>query len=227
MITMILLSGGSGTRMHNSIPKQYMLLAGKPMIMHTLERAVRIRNLEKVVVVCSDEYRQSIKLMIEQYNIKLSVDFASAGHSRQESVYAGLKFVTTEDVIIHEAARPFVDASDFNSLVDATEENVMFGVSIPFTVIKGRTSVVGLLDRSELVNVQLPQKFNTKLLVDSHEKALKDGLSFTEDASLVFHYNPDQKIKIIKGKEYNLKITTPTDMITGELIYKEYFAGRK
>lgn len=135
--------------------------------------------------------------------------------------------VETDEVIIHEAARPFVDVEDFNKLIDTPEENVMTGIPIPFTVIKGDAYVSGLLNRAELVNVQLPQKFNTKLLLDVHKKAIAEGKQFTEDASQVYYYNPELKIRIIEGKDYNVKITTPTDMVTGELIYKEYFAGRK
>lgn len=227
MYTMILLSGGVGSRMHNNVPKQYMLLAGKPVIMHILERAERIKDLKQVVVVCAEEYKPGIELMVRQYNVQIPVIYATAGDSRQASVYSGLNMVETDKVIIHEAARPFVDADDFNELIDATEENVITGISIPFTVIKGKTYVSGLLNRSELVNVQLPQKFNRKLLLDAHKKAIAEGKQFTEDASLVYYYNPEVQIRIIEGKDYNVKITTPTDIITGELIYKEYFAGRK
>lgn len=227
MYTMILLSGGVGSRMHNNVPKQYMLLAGKPVIMHILERAERIKDLKQVVVVCAEEYKPGIELMVRQYNVQIPVIYATAGDSRQASVYSGLNMVETDKVIIHEAARPFVDADDFNELIDAPEENVITGISIPFTVIKGKTYVSGLLNRSELVNVQLPQKFNRKLLLDAHKKAIAEGKQFTEDASLVYYYNPEVQIRIIEGKDYNVKITTPTDMITGELIYKEYFAGRK
>ena len=103
----------------------------------------------------------------------------------------------------------------------------MFGVDIPFTVIKGHEYVEGLLTRSELVNVQLPQKFETKVLLDAHEKAEKDGLIFTEDASMVYHYSPDVRIKICKGLEYDIKLTTRMDMLTGEQIYDEVFRRRK
>lgn len=227
MYTMILLSGGVGARMHNTVPKQYMLLAGKPVIMHILERADRIKDLKKVVMVCSEEYKPGIELMVRQYNIRIPVVYAPAGESRQASVYSGLSMVETDEVIIHEAARPFVDVEDFNKLIDTPEENVMTGIPIPFTVIKGDAYVSGLLNRAELVNVQLPQKFNTKLLLDVHKKAIAEGKQFTEDASQVYYYNPELKIRIIEGKDYNVKITTPTDIVTGELIYKEYFAGRK
>ena len=224
--TFILLSGGVGSRMHQAIPKQYMLLAGKPMIMHVLDKIDTIDEIAKIIIVCADEYRSSIDLMLEQYGIKKPVVYAKAGDSRQASVLSGLKLVETNNVIIHEAARPFVTVEDYRELIECSNENAMVGLDIPFTVLKGHENVEGILTRSELVNVQLPQKFNTNLILAAHEKALEEGKKFTEDASLVFHYNPEITIKIIKGKDYNIKVTTRMDMLTGEIIYDEVFRRR-
>lgn len=227
MYTLILLSGGVGSRMHNSIPKQYMLLAGKPMIMHVLEKVDAIESIAKIVIVCADEYQSSLSLMLEQYGIQKPVEFASAGKTRQASVLSGLKKVETSNVIIHEAARPFVKVEEYQELIDEPCENAMIGSDIPFTVVEGHENVEGILDRSSLVNVQLPQKFNTKLIRDSHLKAEEEGAFFTEDASLLFHYNPKTKIRIVKGQEYNIKLTTRIDMLAGEIIYDEIFRRRK
>ena len=227
MYTAILLSGGIGKRMHNTVPKQYMLLAGKPVIMHTLERMDRIAEIGEIVIVCTDEYVESIQLMINQYGIRKTVKFAKAGNSRQASVQAGVKMVKTENVIIHEAARPFVKTEDFMKLIQEENRNALYGISIPFTVIKGHDFLEGILDRSELINVQLPQKFETELLKKAHLKAEEEGKLFTEDASLVHHYFPDKKIKICEGMEYDIKLTTRQDMLIGEMIYNEIFRGRK
>lgn len=227
MYTFILLSGGVGSRMHNSIPKQYMLLAGKPMIMHVLEKVNSLKAIARIIIVCADEYRSSISLMLEQYGITIPVEFAPAGKTRQASVLSGLKLVNTSNVIIHEAARPFVKVEDYQELIDEPVENAMIGSDIPFTVVLGHNTVEGILDRSALVNVQLPQKFNTELLREAHLKAELEELSFTEDASLLFHYCPEAAIKIIRGKEYNIKVTTRFDMLTGEIIYDEVFRRRK
>lgn len=225
--TFILLSGGVGSRMHNSIPKQYMLLAGKPMIMHVLEKVDMLDAVKKIVVVCAEEYKSSIALMMEQYGIKKHVEYAQSGKTRQASVLSGLKLADTDDVIIHEAARPFVTSEDYQELIDEPSVNAIIGLDIPFTVIKGHEYVEGLLTRSELMNVQLPQKFNTKLILEAHLKAEAENMAFTEDASLLYHYKPETKIKIIKGKDYNIKMTTRMDMLTGEIIYDEVFRRRK
>jgi len=221
--TLILLSGGVGSRMKNPVPKQYMLLAGKPMIMHIIERADCLSQIESIIIVCAEEYRSMIELMIMQYGIKKPYSFALAGETRQASVFSGLKNVNTEDVIIHEAARPFVSVDDFEELINDASSNATIGMDIPFTVVKGHSDVEGILNRSELVNVQLPQKFNTEQLLLAHYKAKADNRIFTEDVSLLYYYNPTSMIKIIRGKEYNIKITTRTDMLSGEIIYDEYF----
>lgn len=226
MFTAILLSGGSGSRMKKAVPKQYMLLAGKPVIMHILERFDAIEEIKEIVVVCTREYQPFIELMLGQYGIKKTVKYALAGKTRQESVMSGLQYVETDEVIIHEAARPFVTVEEFRKLINEEGENVMYGSGINYTVIKGDKYVRELLERSTLVNVQLPQKFNTRILKSAHENAAREGKQYTEDASLVFDYNRSIKIKIIEGSNYNIKLTTPTDMLVGEEIYREYFQRR-
>lgn len=226
MYSVVLLSGGKGRRMMKSVPKQYLLLAGKPIIMHSLERFDRCEAIDEIVIVCEEEFRGTLRLMLEQYNIETPVKFAPAGGTRHASVHNGLKEVSREKVIIHEAARPFVTSEDIQRLIDEKEDNVMLGYPIAFTVLRGHEHVEGLLDRSELVNVQLPQKFTTKVILEAHEKAAAEDRQFTEDASMVYHYT-DEPVKIIKGSEYNLKITESVDLLIGEIIYKEFIVGGK
>ena len=78
MYTLILLSGGTGSRMKKTVPKQYLLLAGKPVVMHTLERIDKIKEISNIVIVCTDEYIPTIQMMLTQYNIQTPVKFASA-----------------------------------------------------------------------------------------------------------------------------------------------------
>ena len=123
-------------------------------------------------------------------------------------------------MIIHEAVRPLVTAAEFETLIAAPDPNAMFGIPIPFTVLKGHEYVEDLLERDELVNVQLPQKFDRAKLVAAHEAARRDGTSFTEDASL-FHRYAGTPVRILPGSERNIKITVPTDIVTAEAIYAD------
>ena len=96
----------------------------------------------------------------------------------------------------------------------------MYGIPIAFTVLKGHEYVEDLLERDELVNVQLPQKFDRAALVAAHEAARRDGATFTEDASL-FHRYAGAPVRILPGSERNIKITVPTDIVTAEAIYAD------
>ena len=223
MYSLILLAGGTGSRMNNPVPKQYMLLAGKPVIMHTLERIDTIAEIDEIIIVCSDKFVEQIKITLQQYNIRKQAKFALSGDTRQASVKSGLLFASNDQVIIHEAARPFVKTEEFYKLINVGNENAIMGSPINYTVLRGKEIVEGTLVRSELVNVQLPQKFNRDLLMKAHENAEKDKKNFTEDASLLFYYEPSIKIEIVEGTEQNIKLTTPTDMIIGKVIYDEYF----
>ncbi|MCR4659054.1 MAG: 2-C-methyl-D-erythritol 4-phosphate cytidylyltransferase [Bacteroidales bacterium] len=227
MYTLLFLSGGTGSRMQNVVPKQYLLLAGKPVIMHILERVDSIDSISEVVIVCAKEYEQSIELMLNQYGVKKPVRFAPAGVTRQDSVRSGLALVKTDDVIVHEAARPFVKIEDFERLIAVKERNATFGLDIPFSVLRGHEYVEGLLERSELINVQLPQKFETKLLREVHDRAYAEKRSFTEDAGMIYLYHPEVPIKVCKGMDYDIKLTTRIDMLAGEQIYDDVFRRRK
>lgn len=221
MFTLVLLAGGKGTRMQNQIPKQFLMLAGKPIILHVLEKVEKIDKIKEIVIVCEEKYREKIESYRLDYRLNKSVLYADAGKTRQESVYNGLKLVKTDNIIIHEAARPLVTKNEFEKLVECKEKNVTYTYSIPYTVLKTDGQCIsGLLDRDELVNIQLPQKFETSKLRHSHEMAIKDNKIFTEDASMVFYYI-GEKINIIKGSQYNLKITEPLDLILAEYLYKE------
>lgn len=225
-VSAVLLSGGKGSRMQESIPKQYLLLAGKPMIVHSLERLDKINEVEEIIIVCDVSYIDTIAKMIKEFNITKPINFVKGGDTRQESVYNGIKIAKSDIVLIHEAARPFVRTSGFQNIIDEVEENITYGYDIPYTVLKGNDNVTEVLNRSELFNVQLPQKFKKEALLKAHESAIQNGNAYTEDASLLFGESGNN-IKIIRGTSYNLKITEPIDFLVGEIIYSTYITKRK
>ena len=196
------------------------------MIMHSLERFDKLATVNEIVIVCEAMYRDMIKQMIYEYNIVKNVKFVDAGLNRQESVYNGLQAISNEYVIIHEAARPFVRTEEFQKLIDDSEANITYGYNIPYTVLKGKTTIESILNRSELINVQLPQKFDAKRLLQAHSIAKEKGLSYTEDASLLFDVEKIT-IKVIRGTYNNIKITDPIDLLLGEIIYKNYITNRR
>ncbi len=226
---MIILAGGIGKRMGRDVPKQFLLLGGKPIILHVLEKIEKIDEIEKVVICSPKEYIEQMKRLIFNHNIQKNIMCVEGGKSRQESTYIGCKnLIGVDSIIIHEAVRPFVSKKEYEALINDENKNAIYGLDIPFTVLKQKDGFISEnLVRDELINVQLPHKFESKLLLEAHEKAREEGLSFTEDASLFYHYNPDKKIKVLPGSLYNIKITTPVDLVTCEEIYKEFIVGKE
>ncbi len=222
MYSFILLSAGKGLRFGKSIPKQYLLLAGKPMIVHSLERADRIEDIKEIIIVCENDYISLINQYIKDYRICKKVVFVKGGKNRQESVYNALSVVSYNNIIIHEAARPLVTVSDFNKLIQCPYENVSYTYQIPYTVLKKNkdNNISGVLNRSELVNIQLPQKFTKDKLLKAHELAIKEEKIFTEDASMMYYYF-NTSIFCLQGNPYNVKMTEYVDLLYGEMLLKE------
>lgn len=223
-VSMILLAGGIGNRMKQPVPKQHLMFYGKPLIMYILERIDSIESIEHVVITCPADYLSETKAIIEKYNLRKKYQCIKGGQTRQESVYLALQEVKTPLVLIHEAARPFVKAAEFQTLIENPAENAIYGTDIPFTVVQGGDYIENLLERSSLINVQLPQKFCTQKLLDAHKKARGEKRNFTEDASLLYEYTKE-KVAVLKGTEFNIKITNPIDLKVGEVIYKHYIRG--
>ena len=226
-IGMIVLAGGVGKRIGRPFPKQFLLLGGKPLIIHVLEKARLIPAIERVIVTCPESHLDETRTLIDNHGFDAArFSCIVGGGSRQESVYRGLEALEDSDtVIVHEAVRPLVTADEFRELIAAEEGNAMFGIPIPFTVLKGHEYVEDLLERDELVNVQLPQKFDRSKLMAAHEAARRDGAFFTEDASL-FHRYAGERVRILPGSERNIKITVPTDIVTAEAIYADVIGRR-
>jgi 2-C-methyl-D-erythritol 4-phosphate cytidylyltransferase len=222
---MIVLAGGIGKRIGRPVPKQFLLLGGKPLIIHVLEKARDIPAIERVVITCPEAHLEATRELIANHRLGDKFTCIVGGGSRQESVYKGLLALDGLDsVIVHEAVRPLVTLAEFRTLIEAEDENAMYGIPIPFTVLKGHAYVESLLDRDELVNVQLPQKFHLGKLLAAHEAARRDGAYFTEDAGL-FHTYAKESVRILPGSDQNIKITVPTDTVTAEAIYAD-FLGR-
>lgn len=218
-IGMVVLAGGIGKRIGRPMPKQFLLLGGKPLLVHVLEKARAIREIDSVVVTCPQSHLDETRKLIENHGFHDKFSCIVGGASRQESVYNGLLALDGCDtVLIHEAVRPLVSVEEFRALIQAPDDNAMYGIPIPFTVLKGHDYVEGLLDRNELVNVQLPQKFDAATLLAAHEAARRDDVIFTEDASLFFQY-ADAPVRILPGSEMNIKITVPTDIVIAEAMY--------
>lgn len=218
---MIVLAGGIGRRIGQPYPKQFLLVGGKPMLIHVLEKARALPSIERIVVTCPASHLDETRELMANHGFGERFECIEGGDTRQESVYLGiLALEGVDSIIVHEAVRPLVSLQEFRALIETPDENVMYGIPIPFTVLKGHEYIEDLLERSELVNVQLPQKFNAAALRAVHDQARADGTTFTEDASL-FHRYGGGRVRILPGSDRNLKITMPVDLVIAEAIYAD------
>lgn len=213
MYSLILLNGGIGMRLGSHEPKQLLKLRGIPILIYSLVTADRVEQISQIVLNYPPDWRDEVERVLDAYAIATPVSLVEAGVSRHDSVRTMIPHCTEENVIIHETARPLVRKRDFDRLIASEHQNISLMSDIHFTVapVDPETSAVtGSLDRSRLRNVQLPQKFVKADLRDAHRNALEQGITFTEDATLVADFG--RPVHFIEGTDTNLKVTTPTDL---------------
>ncbi len=218
MFSVILLSGGVGSRSGKNIPKQYCDLQGKRVINYCLDSIKDAGLLEEIVIVYGDGFLDLVKEIMEPYqNFFKTIKYVPGGETRQDSVMSGLDACSYGNILLHESARPLITSDDLKKVAEYPEDNVTMGIDIPFTVLrKSNGFIESILERETLFNVQLPQKFNRETLLNAHKNAKKHKKTFTDDSSLVFYYN--SKVAVINGSEENIKLTTANDFSIAERI---------
>lgn len=221
--TVIIPAAGLGTRFNAFIPKQFTLLNGIPIIIHTLKLFNNNPNIHSIVLAVAKDQLELIQELIETYTITKITDIVIGGGERQHSVMSALESptVTKADVIlIHDAVRPF--ASDFlvNSIINSASE---LGAVIPImqpkeTIKQIRTKniILHTLNRAELCMAQTPQGFRRTVIYDAYQYIKSHKILTTDDASVV--ESSGGTVHFIKGEENNIKITTPLDFKLAQLI---------
>jgi 4-diphosphocytidyl-2-methyl-D-erithritol synthase len=221
--SLLLLNGGIGARVGADRPKQFVRVNAIPTMVYSLVAADGIAEITQIVVNYPPGWRNEIEKIVHDYAVKTAVKYAEAGATRHESVRLMLPVCSNEHIIIHESARPLVNADDFRVLIADERENVSYMLPIPFTVAPvdpHKHRVIGHLDRDTLRNVQLPQKFKKSTLVAAHSFAEREGLVFTEDATLCAVSGAD--VFFIDGADRNFKVTTKIDVrLAGYLLGNE------
>jgi len=226
MYSVVVLAAGSGSRMGLGYNKIFYSLAGKPVIVHTLQKFKADLACREIVVVTNDS-----DAMHELLRDNLFIDagkaqtlkIVSGGAERQDSVYQGLLAVTSEAVLVHDGARPFVDLGMVQNLLNAvaTGDAAIVGVPVKDTIKRVASGkVLETLKREELYAVQTPQAAPVKLLREAHEQAQLDGFLGTDEASLIEKYT-DAVVRMVEGSYRNIKLTTPEDLLLAERLLQE------
>lgn len=205
----IIVAGGSGSRMKSDLPKQFLLINNKPILMHTLEKFA-IDNIEIILVLNVDFHEYWLKLCRE-YDFSIPHLLVNGGNNRFESVKNGLSKITSKSIIaIHDAVRPLISSDKIRFAFEKAEElgNAVLSVVSRDSVrrIQGDTS--SIINRDEIHLIQTPQIFQSELLHKAYKERFRN--EFTDDASVVERIGV--KINLIEGEYTNIKITYPEDL---------------
>jgi len=219
--TVVIPAAGKGRRMKTYLNKQFILLQGMPIIVHTLKVFQVAPVIGEIVLVTApgeeEYYRKEILL---NYGIEKNTLVVTGGGERQDSVYRGLQNVRGAYVMVHDGARPLVAADLIERLAEEAKHYgaVVSGVPVKDTI--KRTDAGGFitdtLQRKGLWHIQTPQAFRTELLKEAHEQARALEFYGTDDATLVERMGVP--VKVIPGSYDNIKITTPEDIIVAEAV---------
>ncbi|MCL1983167.1 MAG: 2-C-methyl-D-erythritol 4-phosphate cytidylyltransferase [Clostridiales bacterium] len=216
-IAAIIAAAGSGSRMGRELPKQYLDVGGRPMVVKAAEMFSRCRHIDCTIVVADAEHCEKCSELLQGSGIDAIVTVG--GKTRQDSVYEGLKRLPpeTDYVLIHDAARPFAEERLIGDILEAVLEKKAVVCAVPvkdtIRVMTGSESSV-TADRSLIHAVQTPQAFEKQLIMDAYEKARKDGFTGTDDAVLA--ERAGHVVYIVPGSYANIKITTGCDMPLGK-----------
>ena len=205
-------------------PKQFLNLCGQPLLVRTCRQFLTLTAITSIVIVAHPDHGVETKEMLFAHlpkHIHHKLLFVQGGALRQDSVHAGLKVLpaTIEVVLVHDAARPFIDEATIVRTIDGalTHGAVIAAVPVNDTlkrVTEGTHIIATTVDRSGLWQAQTPQAADRKLLLSAFNNAAATGFQGTDEASLLEHLGVE--VQVVQGNEKNLKITHPGDMQLAE-----------
>ena len=217
----IIVAGGKGLRMGSDIPKQFLPIAGKPVLMRTLERFRAYSSALQIILVLPEAQQDYWQELCKQYDFKVDYQLANGGQTRFHSVRNGLALVPddAEGVVgVHDGVRPFPSIDVIRNCYDTarTAKAVIPVIPVVETVRQLKSDGSITVPRDHYRLVQTPQTFDIQLLKAANRQPYNDG--FTDDASVVESYG--HAITLVEGNRENIKITTPYDIIVAETLCK-------
>ena len=226
MNSLILLAGGSGERAQQKNPKQFVELNGKQKTRlmylqypYTNEKNI---NFDEVIIVTPDDWKNIINNELLLYNLDVPCKVISGGSTRSESSYLGLQACSSkcENVLIHDAARPFVPKEIYTSCFQYLENHESVIPIIPnkdTSIYFDSSENINFINRDKMKLVQTPQAFKYDMITEAY-KNQEDGK--TDDFQVLLNYNPKADIKFIEGSEKNFKVTTKEHIEIIKELYK-------
>ena len=212
----LIVAGGSGSRMNKSIPKQFLEINKRPILMHTFDKFMRYDPQIEFIVVLPKNETESWKSLCKKHEFHIKHKIAFGGETRFDSVKNGLDLIQSEGIVfIHDGVRPLVSIKTLDNCFETALEK---GNSLPVIPVSESIRLVEELgncavDRSKYFLVQTPQTFKIKLIKKAFQQATSN--LFTDDATVL--ENTGETIHLVDGNRENIKITFPEDMIYAEI----------
>ena len=218
----IIVAGGKGLRMGGDLPKQFMPLHGKPVLMHTIERFRAYSDELKIILVLPHEQQDYWRQICQKHNFTIEHTVVDGGQTRFHSSQNGMAAVpddATGVIGIHDGVRPFVSEETIARCFEAARQ---FGAALPVLpvtdTLRRVTDDGGYnVQRNDYRTVQTPQTFDAQLLKQAFKQPYSDN--FTDDASVVEALG--HKVTMVDGNRENIKLTTPFDLVVAEALIKK------
>ena len=224
----VILAGGVGSRMGGSEPKQFLSLGGRTVIEHSIETFANHPSIDEVAVVIHPDWRGRMEEIAARGRWEKLRKIVDGGSERyMSSLNAIMAYIDEPDdtnLLLHDAARPFMSAAIVDRVVAALERHEAVGVAVPstdtvwevhpdFDAVEVGRLVARIPERRLMWRAQTPQAFRLPLIRDAYQRALQDPqFRTTDDCGVVRQYMPGTKITVVEGEERNMKVTTPHDI---------------
>jgi len=214
----VIVAGGSGLRMGSDTPKQFLLINGKPILMHTINAFSALNPNPDIVLVLPHDHILLWKKLCDEYSFSTNLTLVVGGNSRFQSVKNGLSVIPADDslVAIHDGVRPLVSPQVIENCYATAEQK---GNAIPVItpdesvrIVKNNSSKA--FNRSNILLVQTPQVFRAKLIKECYNTP--EQSSFTDDASVIEYHGIE--VHTCNGSKENIKITTPFDLLIADML---------
>lgn len=222
----VILAGGVGTRVGLGIPKQFLKVAGKSLIEHTIGVFETSNHISEIVIMMNPEWINEVEDIVRRAHFKKVTSILPGGSTRNETTQLALSCFKDEDtVLFHDAVRPLVDEQIISNCVELLNTYQAIDVVIPSAdtlVIVDESGIIqDIPPRSSFRRGQTPQGFNAGVLKSAYELANQDSnFQATDDCSVVLKYRPDVKIATVAGSEYNMKVTEPIDLFLVDKLFQ-------
>lgn len=214
----IIVAGGKGQRMGAGTPKQFLLLKGKPVLMHTIEAFSHADKTIELILVLPEEHIHTWNELCRIHQFGVGHNVVAGGEQRMDSVKNGLNLIETPDALIaiHDGVRPLIDARIINEsfMVAQLKGNAIAAVKSKDSLRQETRESNKAVNRDEFYLIQTPQTFQRKLITEAYQNCTGSG--FTDDASVL--EATGKTIHLIQGDYRNIKITTPEDLIIAEAL---------